>query len=56
MVEGTKRTSASEALRGGRRVEEIQKALGHRDRRLTERHAKLAEVTPVDDIFRRRRG
>ena len=42
MYEGTKHTSATEALRGGRRREEIQKALGHRDRRSTERYAKLA--------------
>jgi integrase len=54
MYEGTKHTSATEALRGGRRREEIQKTLGHKDRRSTERYAKLAEVTPVDDIFRRR--
>lgn len=56
MYEGTKHTSSTEALRGGRRMGEIQKALGHRDRRSTERYAKLAEVTPVDDIFRRRKG
>jgi integrase len=56
MYEGTKHTSATEALRGGRRMEEIQKALGHRDRRSTEKYAKLAEVTPVDDIFRRRKS
>ena len=54
MYEGTKHTSATEALRSGRRMEEIQKAIGHKDRRSTERYAKLAEVTPVDDIFRRR--
>ena len=35
---------------------EIQKALGHKDRRSTEKYAKLAEVTPVDDIFRQRKG
>lgn len=55
MYEGTKHTSATEALRGGRRMEEIQKALGHKDRRSTERYAKFAEVTPVDDIFRGRK-
>jgi hypothetical protein len=37
-------------------MEEIHKALGRRDRRSTERYAKLAEVTPVDDVFRRRNG
>ena len=39
----------------GRRMEEIQKALGHKDRRSTEKYAKLAEVTPVEAIFRGRK-
>jgi hypothetical protein len=30
-------------------------AFGHKDRRSTERYPKLAEVPPVDDIFRRRK-
>lgn len=54
MYEGTKHTSATEALRGGRRMEEIQHALGHRDRRSTERYARLADVARVEDLFRRR--
>jgi len=55
MYEGTKHTSATEALRGGRRLEEIQHALGHRDRRSTERYARLADVARVEDLFRQRR-
>ena len=54
MYEGTKHTSATEALRSGRRMEEIQHALGHRDRRSTERYARLADVARVEDLFRRR--
>lgn len=54
MYEGTKHTTATEALRAGRRLEDIQAALGHRDRKSTERYARLAEVTPVGDLFRRR--
>jgi len=53
MYEGTKHTTATEALRAGRRMEEIQRALGHRDRKSTERYARLAEVTPVGELFRR---
>lgn len=54
MYEGTKHTTATEALRSGRRLEEIQHALGHRDRRSTERYARLADVARVEDLFRRR--
>jgi hypothetical protein len=54
MYEGTKHTSATEALRGGRRLEEIQHALGHRDRRSTERYARLPDGARVEDLFRRR--
>jgi hypothetical protein len=54
MYEGTTHTTATEALRAGRRLEEIQAALGHRDRRSAERSARLAEVTPVGELFRRR--
>ncbi|HEU4428065.1 MAG TPA: site-specific integrase [Myxococcota bacterium] len=55
MYEGTKHTTATEALRAGRRMEDIQQALGHRDRRSTERYARLAEVAKVEDLFRGRR-
>ena len=54
MYEGTKHTTATEALRSGRRLEEIQAALGHRDRKSTERNARLAEVIPAGELFRRR--
>jgi integrase len=55
MYEGTKHTTATEALRAGRRMEEIQHALGHRDRKSTERYARLAAISPVGDLFRRPR-
>jgi hypothetical protein len=54
MYEDTKHTSATEALRGGRRLEEVQHGLGHKDRRSTERYARHADVARVEDLFRRR--
>lgn len=55
MYEGTKHTTATEALRAGRRMEDIQAALGHKDRKSTERYARMAEIAPVGELFRRRR-
>jgi len=48
MYEGTKHSSASAALRSGTTLERVQRALGHADRRSTERYAKLDDQAVVD--------
>jgi integrase len=54
MYEGTKHTTATEALRAGASMDAIQAALGHRDRKSTQRYARMAEIAPVGELFRRR--
>ena len=48
MYEGTKHSSASAAVRSGKPLEVVQAALGHADRRSTERYAKLDDQAVVD--------
>jgi len=48
--EGTKHTWATNALSRGVRIEVVQAMLGHRDRRSTERYAKLRNEALVEAI------
>jgi len=47
MYEGTKHSSATDALRRGHSLADVQHALGHADARSTERYAKFVRIAPV---------
>jgi site-specific recombinase XerD len=48
--EGTKHTFATNVLNRGVRIELVQALLAHRDRRSTERYAKLRKEAPIEAI------
>jgi integrase len=54
LYEGTKHATATDLLRRGEPLEVVQRFLGHRERRSTERYARLADRTVADTLRRGR--
>jgi integrase len=55
LYEGTKHSFATEALAQGHSIDTLQRYLGHKDRRSTERYAKIQDAALVEIVRRRKK-